>query len=191
MVTSVVIVGVGGQGVLLASQITASAAINAGYKVKTNEVHGMAQRGGSVIAQIRYGKVVLSPLVPSGGAAVLASLERIEALRYKDLLAPGGRVIVSDQQIVPTTVSTGQAKYPSDAEERLKRVYPNLLYLNAETIAAGLGNPKAANVIVVGAVSMALDLPLEAWHEALASSVKGPRLDLNLKAFDKGRELAQ
>ncbi len=187
MTTSVVIVGVGGQGVLLASEITANAAIAAGHQVKTNEVHGMAQRGGSVIAQIRYGEEVLSPLVPEGEAVVLASLERIEALRYSRLLAPGGLVVVSDQQIVPTTASSGQAVYPTDAEERLKRVYPKLLYLKAEEIATRLGNPRAANVVVVGAMSRALELPLEAWREAVASAVKKEHLDLNLKAFDEGR----
>ena len=113
-------VGVGGQGILLATQITARAAIANGHDVKTNEVHGMAQRGGSVVAQIRFGEQVFSPLVPEGSAQVLASLERIEALRFAGYLSPDGLAVVSTQAIVPVTVSSGQAAYPADAEARLR-----------------------------------------------------------------------
>ena len=107
--TSVVLVGVGGQGILLASAVIAQAALSVGYDVKTYEIHGMAQRGGSVVAQVRYGKKVNSPLIPKGEASVLASLERTEALRYTDYLAPNGLAVVSDQIIVPVTVSSGAA----------------------------------------------------------------------------------
>ncbi|MBQ7813077.1 MAG: 2-oxoacid:acceptor oxidoreductase family protein, partial [Thermoguttaceae bacterium] len=115
--TSVVLVGVGGQGILLASAIVAQAALDSGYDVKTNEIHGMAQRGGSVVAQIRYGEKIYSPLIPKGTATVLASLERVESLRYVDYLAPNGLAVVSDQIIVPTTVSSGAASYPTLDEE--------------------------------------------------------------------------
>jgi indolepyruvate ferredoxin oxidoreductase beta subunit len=174
---------------LLASEITARAAILAGFQVKTNEVHGMAQRGGSVIAQIRYGREVHSPLVAHGTARVLGSLERIEALRYHQYLAPGGLAVVSAQMIVPTTVSTGQAAYPGDAEARLRRVFPRLVYLDAVAEAASLGNPRAANGVVVGALSSELDLPLGAWEEALGLAVKPEQRELNLQAFHRGREL--
>ena len=187
--TSVVLAGVGGQGVLLASEITARAAILAGHRVKTNEVHGMAQRGGSVIAQVRYGAEVHSPLVEQGTARVLGSLERIEALRYRPYLAPDGLAVVSSQMIVPTTVSTGQAVYPGDAAERLKRVFPRLVYVDAVAEARSLGDPRAANLVVLGAMSTALDLPLENWEAAIRESVKTRHAELNLRAFRRGREL--
>jgi len=187
--TSVVLVGVGGQGILLASEIVAQAAVVAGFQVKTNEVHGMAQRGGSVIAQIRYGQEVYSPLVSEGTAAVLGSLERIEALRYRNLLAPEGLAVVSDQQIVPVTVSSGQAAYPADAEQRLRRVFPNLRYLKAMDEAIRLGNARAVNVVVLGAVSTALELAEECWREAIGRCVKSSLVDINLKAFAAGRSM--
>lgn len=189
-VTSVVLVGVGGQGVLLASEIVARAAIAAGFRVKTNEVHGMAQRGGSVIAQIRFGAEVHSPLVALGTARVLGSLERIEALRQHRYLAPGGLAVVSSQAIVPTTVSSGQASYPADGEERLRRIFPRLLYLDAVAEARALGNPRAANGVVLGALSTELDLPPAAWEEGLSQAVKSDLLELNLRAFHRGADLA-
>ncbi|MDW7710071.1 MAG: indolepyruvate oxidoreductase subunit beta [Deferrisomatales bacterium] len=188
-ITGVVLVGVGGQGVLLASEITARAAIVAGFEVKTNEVHGMAQRGGSVIAQVRYGPRVWSPLVEQGTARVLGSLERIEALRYHQLLAPEGLAVVSSQMIVPTTVSSGQAVYPADAEERLARVFPSLVYVDALAEARALGDARAANIVVLGAMSTALDLPVAAWEQALGESVRAEHLERNLRAFHRGREL--
>lgn len=189
-VTSAVLVGVGGQGVLLASEILARAAIASGLVVKTNEVHGMAQRGGSVIAQIRFGAEVHSPLVAQGDARVLASLEQIEALRHHRYLAPGGLAVVSSQAIVPTTVSSGQARYPDDVEERLRRVFPRLIYLDAVAEARALGEPRAANGVVLGALSTELDLPLDAWEEGIAQAVRPAHRDLNLAAFRRGRQLA-
>lgn len=188
--TSVVLVGVGGQGILLASEVTARAAMLAGHQVKTNEVHGMAQRGGSVVAQVRYGAEVFSPLVASGTAAVLGSLERIEALRFAHYLKPGGLAVVSSQMIVPVTVSTGQAQYPDNAHERLSQAFPRLTYLDAAQMALDLGNIRAANIVIVGALSQGLDLPPEAWHEALAACVPAKHLDVNLRAFEAGRQAA-
>jgi indolepyruvate ferredoxin oxidoreductase, beta subunit len=188
--TSVVLVGVGGQGILLASEIVARTAMNAGHDVKTNEVHGMAQRGGSVIAQIRYGEEVHSPLVAAGTARVLGALERIEALRYAQYLAADGLAVVSDQTVIPVTVSMGAATYPDDAEARLRSTFPRLIYLEAAGRAVELGNLRAANVVVLGALSTGLDLPVDAWREAVASCVPPKHRELNLKAFDVGRELA-
>ncbi len=189
--TSVVLVGVGGQGILLASAVVAQAALSVGYDVKTYEIHGMAQRGGSVVAQVRYGKKVDSPLVPKGEATVLASLERTEALRYTDYLAPNGLAVVSDQVIVPVTVSSGAAKYPEIDEEGLRKFFPNLVYVHAIDRAIELGNARAANVILLGALSTKLDeLSDEAWTNALQKCVKPKFIDLNLKAFALGRELA-
>jgi indolepyruvate ferredoxin oxidoreductase beta subunit len=185
-ITSVVLAGVGGQGILLASDIFAQAAMIAGHDVKTNEVHGMAQRGGSVIAQIRFGAKVYSPLVAEGTAQVLASLERIEALRHYRYLAPEGLAVVSSQKIVPVTVSSGEAIYPADIEDRLRRTFPNLIYLGAVEIAASLGNAQMANTVLLGAVAKALSLPQEAWLEAVRRCVKPKYAELNIEAFTAG-----
>ena len=186
--TSVVLAGVGGQGILLASEILAKAAMNAGFDVKTNEVHGMAQRGGSVIAQVRYGKEVHSPLVTEGTATVVGALEQIEAIRFAQYLAPGGLAVVSTKAIVPVTVSSGQATYPKDVADRLKNVFPKHLFIDADALAKKAGTIKAANVVILGAMSNALSLPLEAWHKAIEQSVKPQHVELNKRAFAAGRE---
>ena len=188
--TSIVMVGVGGQGILLATQIAARAALIRGFDVKTNEVHGMAQRGGSVVAQIRFGEKVFSPLVPEGTANVLASLERIEALRFAGFLAPDGIAVVSSQAIIPVTVSSGQASYPSDAEERLRKTFRRLAYIDAVGAAERLCDTRVANVILLGAMSASLDLPVECWQEAIAQCVKPKFKDMNISAFEEGKRLA-
>ncbi|MGB7544375.1 MAG: indolepyruvate oxidoreductase subunit beta [Methanothrix sp.] len=185
----IVLVGVGGQGILLASEILAQAAMLEGYEVKTNEVHGMAQRGGSVVAQVRYGPVVYSPLVARGSAQVLGALEQIEALRFADFLRPEGLAVVNAQAIVPVSVSSGAARYPADVESRLQAAFPRLAYIRAAEAAAALGNVQATNIVVLGAVSKGLDLPEKAWLEAIAASVKEKFLELNKKAFEKGRSM--
>ncbi len=190
-VTSVVLVGVGGQGILLGSEIIAEAALLSGYEVKTNEVHGMAQRGGSVIAQIRFGSEVFGPLVPEGTAQILASLEKIEALRFYRYLAPNGVTVVSTQEIVPVTVSAGKAAYPQDAEKRLEHIFPRLLCVDALAMANRLDSPRSANVVILGAVSNFLKLENDIWEEALRRRVKPQFLEVNLQAFKQGRELAQ
>ena len=186
---SIVLVGVGGQGILLASEILARAAMLEGHEVKTNEVHGMAQRGGSVVAQVRYGPVVHSPLVARGMAQVLGALEQIEALRFAEFLRPDGLAVVNAQAIVPVSVSSGSARYPVDVESRLKAAFPRLAYIQASEEAAALGSMQATNIVVLGAMSKGLDLPEKAWQEAIAASVKEKFLDLNLKAFEKGRSM--
>jgi indolepyruvate ferredoxin oxidoreductase beta subunit len=189
-VTGIVLVGVGGQGILLATQVAARAALIAGNDVKTNEVHGMAQRGGSVVAQIRFGRKVYSPLVPIGSAQVLLSLERIEALRFAELLSPDGLAVVSTQAIIPVTVSSGQAAYPADAEERLRSRFPRLVYMDAAAVGEKLCDARVANVVLLGALSTALSLPLESWTEAISQCVKPRFVEINVKAFQEGRALA-
>ncbi len=171
----------------MASEIVAQAAVVAGFDVKTNEVHGMAQRGGSVIAQIRYGNKVHSPLVPKRTARVLGSLERIEGLRNIDYLAEDGLAVVSSQKIVPVTASSGGTPYPDIDEEFLSHYFPKLVYLDAVGAAMELGNVKAANTILLGAMSTRLDLPETAWVEAIRRSVKEKFVDLNIEAFRRGR----
>ena len=187
--TSVVFVGVGGQGILLASTVTAKAAMLAGFEVKTNEVHGMAQRGGSVIAHVRYGAEVFSPTVPEGTADALGSLEEIEALRYAHYIAPDGLAVVNAASVVPVTVSSGAATYPEDVADRLRRAFKRLVYFDAGERAVELGNIRAANIVLLGALSRGLDLPQEAWKTAIASSVKEKQRDLNLRAFEIGRNV--
>ena len=189
-VTSVVLVGVGGQGILLASNIVAHAAIQAGFDVKTNEVHGMAQRGGSVIAQVRYGRTVHSPLVAERTARVLGALEKVEAIRFAHYLAPDGLAVVSSQEVIPVTVSTGESTYPSDAADRLVRLFPRLIYVEAIERARELGDIRAANTLLLGALSTGLDLPLEAWNAALEICVRERHRRLNQEAFTLGRSLA-
>ncbi|NLC70302.1 MAG: indolepyruvate oxidoreductase subunit beta [Desulfuromonadaceae bacterium] len=189
-VVSVVLAGVGGQGILLASEIIAEAALLSGLQVKTNEVHGMAQRGGSVVAQIRFGREVFSPLVPEGTAQVLAALEKVEALRYHRHLAPDGMAIVSTQEIIPVSVSSGQAVYPADADERLKKLFPRLLLVDALKIATELGSPRSTNVIIVGALSHCLSLDSGIWNEALRRRIKPALVEVNQRAFAAGRSLA-
>jgi len=186
---NLVLAGVGGQGILLASEIIARAAMAAGFAVKTNEVHGMAQRGGSVLAQIRYGQEVHSPLVERGTAQVLGALERIESLRHADYLAARGLAVVSSQQVVPVSVSSGQARYPEDAEGRIRAAFPRLIYLDAMGIAAEIGSVRASNLVILGALSTGLTLPAEAWQEGIRQSVKAQFLEINLKAFQAGAAL--
>jgi indolepyruvate ferredoxin oxidoreductase, beta subunit len=183
---NIVLAGVGGQGILLASEIIARAAMAAGHQVKTNEVHGMAQRGGSVLAQIRYGVEVHSPLVELGTAQVLGCLERIESLRCADYLAPEGLAVVSDQMVVPITVSSGKAVYPEDAEARIRAAFPRLIYFDAVAKATELGNIRCSNLVILGALSTGLDLPASAWEQGIRQAVKPRFVELNLKAFHAG-----
>ncbi len=190
IVKSVILTGVGGQGILLASNILARTALLAGHDVKTNEVHGMAQRGGSVVAEIRYGEKVHSPLLAPLDACVLASLEQMEALRYAHFLQSGGLAVVSKLRLIPTTVSSGAGTYPADIELRLRRSFKNLKYIDAAAAAEALGNAKTNNLVVLGAVSTALEFPEGLWKEAIAQCVKPQFVDINRRAFDRGRELA-
>jgi indolepyruvate ferredoxin oxidoreductase beta subunit len=189
--TNVILAGVGGQGILLASEIMARAAMTAGFDVKTNEVHGMAQRGGSVIAQIRYGPKVNSPLVATSSAQVLGALEKIEALRYAEVLAPTGLAVVSTQVVVPLTVSTGQDQYPADAESRLRQTFPRLLLLDAVQLASELGNVRSSNLVIMGALSTGLHLPEAAWQTAIRNAVKPKFVEVNLQAFAAGVAFAR
>jgi indolepyruvate ferredoxin oxidoreductase beta subunit len=190
IVKSVILTGVGGQGILLASNILARAALLSGHDVKTNEVHGMAQRGGSVVAEIRYGEKVHSPLISPLGACALASLEQMEALRYAHFLAPAGLAVVSRLRLIPTTVSSGMGRYPGDIAERLMKSFKNLKYIDAAGAAEKAGNPRTNNLVVLGALSTGLDFSGETWEKAIGECVRPKFVDINLTAFNLGRELA-
>ncbi|MDD5564606.1 MAG: indolepyruvate oxidoreductase subunit beta [Thermoanaerobaculaceae bacterium] len=187
---SFVLVGVGGQGTLLASNILAEVGLAAGFDVKKSEVHGMAQRGGSVASHVRWdSERVFSPLVGLGEADVLLSFEKMEALRFAHLLRRGGTAVVNDMAIVPVTVSSGSSAYPGD--EHLARVFAaldaRLVMVPGEALAQDAGNVKAANVVLLGAVSCLLPLPEEAWWACIAQRVPKKFLDLNHAAFALGR----
>ncbi len=187
---SFVLVGVGGQGTLLASNILAEVGLAAGFDVKKSEVHGMAQRGGSVASHVRWdSEKVFSPLVGLGEADVLLSFEKMEALRFAHLLRRGGTAVVNDMAIVPVTVSSGTSVYPGD--EHLARVFgaldARLVVVPGETLAQDAGNVKAANVVLLGAVSRLLPLPEEAWWACIAQRVPKKFLELNHAAFALGR----
>jgi indolepyruvate ferredoxin oxidoreductase beta subunit len=185
-----VLVGVGGQGTLLASNILAEVGLAAGFDVKKSEVHGMAQRGGSVASHVRWHpEKVLSPLVGLGEADILLSFEKVEALRFAEFLRHGGTAVVNDMAIVPVTVSSGTAVYPGD--EHLVKVFAaldaELVTIPGEHLAQEAGNVKAANVVLLGAVSTLLPLPEETWWECLAQRVPKKFLEVNRQAFASGR----
>lgn len=188
MVTNIILVGVGGQGSVLAGQIIARAAVLAGFSVATSEVHGMAQRGGSVFSTVRYGKDVLSPAVPEGAADVLLAFEKLEALRYLNHLKAGGLALVNDQRIVPSVESLKLAPYPDDKtiEETLRRRAREALIVPALEIAQKLGNTALTNTVMLGALSPFLDIPKGMWRQAVTELVPPKTLELNLLAFEEG-----
>lgn len=189
-VYNVLIVGVGGQGIILASDVLGRVAARHGYDVKKNEIHGMAQRGGSVSSHVRFGKFVSSPIIKMGEADVLLSFEQIETLRYFPFLSQTGKVIVNDQKILPPAVFTGKQDYPEDIIGKVKAKVPDALVVKADEVAATIGNPKVANVIFLGMLSTYLDIPAQTYEEVLKESLKPKLVDINLKAFREGRSLA-
>ena len=188
MTKNILLCGVGGQGVLLAAKLMAFAAFHAGFRVFTNEIHGMAQRGGSVTASVRFGDgEVLAPLFAAGEADLLFAVEHAEALRNARSLKPGGAAVIARQSVIPTTVTTGAAVYPADMEERIRRVFPRVIYAPCGEEAARLGNPKLANTILLGAAASFLpELPRTAWDRAMEALIRPDLIDLNRKAFEKG-----
>ncbi|MDH7602489.1 MAG: indolepyruvate oxidoreductase subunit beta [Armatimonadota bacterium] len=186
-IVNISLVGVGGQGILLASDILCRVALLAGKDVKKSEVHGMAQRGGSVMSQVRIGEKVYSPLIATGKTHILVSFEKLEALRYAHLLTPDGTALVNDQEIKPITVSSGQADWPNDLNERLREATRNLKLIPALDIAQQLGDARVVNLVMLGALSLQMDHDETLWREAITSLVKPRFLELNLKAFEAGR----
>ncbi len=188
---SVVIVGVGGQGSLLASRILGRLAIAGGMDVKVSEVHGMSQRGGSVITHVRMDKEpVHSPLVEQGGADAVLALERLEALRALPYLKQGGLMVVSGQEILPLPVITGAAEYPRDIHQRLAQ-RAKVVELDALAAAEQIGVPRAANVVLMGALSHALSFSVKDWEDAIRACVPKRFTDANLAAFEAGRALSE
>ena len=182
---NVMIVGVGGQGTLLASRILGNAVINQGYDVKVSEVHGMSQRGGSVVTYVKYGDKVYSPIIDKGEADIILAFELLEAYRALPYLKKGGIMIINDRQISPMPVITGAMAYPSDIKEKLAEK-ANIITLDALELAIQAGNFKAVNVVLMGVMAKNTDIPYDAWVETIKSTVPPKFLDINLKAFEIG-----
>ena len=188
-VFNVSLVGVGGQGILLTSDILALAAMHAGLDVKKSEIHGMSQRGGSVISQVRFGTRVFSPIVPDGASDILVSFERTEALRFAHLARPGAKILVNDMERIPVTVSSGLQPPARDLPQRLA-AYPGLMLVDANPLAIQAGNLRAANVVVMGALSKLVPFDEEHWQAAMRERIPANLLDVNLRAFGLGRAAA-
>ncbi|MCP4231400.1 MAG: indolepyruvate oxidoreductase subunit beta [bacterium] len=187
-VTNVLIVGVGGQGVLLASKLISVAALSMDMDVKQSEVHGMSQRGGSVSSHVRFGDKVHSALIEDGTVDVLLSFELLESLRYAHMLKKDGTIVVNDQRIDPVPVAIGDAEYPADIEGKLKKYVGKVVKLDGLKLAQEAGFAGAVNVVLLGALSKISDaIPEEVWLETIKSTVKEKFVDINLKAFELGR----
>jgi indolepyruvate ferredoxin oxidoreductase beta subunit len=187
-VKSILFIGVGGQGTILASKILSEGLLRYEYDVKMSEVHGMAQRGGSVTTQVRFGEKVYSPLIEKGKADAIVAFEKSEALRALPYLKEGGHLIVNDYEIHPVPVLIGQEKYPEAVNEVLKSTVENTVIVKAAEIAKELGNIKAQNVVLLGALLKALDIKEVNWEEVVASLVPSKAVELNKKALAAGME---
>lgn len=185
---NIMIVGVGGQGTLLTSRILGGLAIEAGYDVKLSEVHGMAQRGGSVVTFVRYGENVYEPIVEEGQADVIIAFEKLEALRYAHFLKKDGALIVNDWRIDPMPVVIGAAEYPQDIIEKLKEKY-NVYAVNATEEAKKLGNSRVFNLIVLGAAAKHMDFTQEQWHQVIRNTVPPKTVEMNINAFNAGYQM--
>jgi len=185
-----VLVGVGGQGTILASDVLAELGLKLGYDVKKAEVHGMSQRGGSVVSHLRWGQQVFAPVIGRGEADYLLAFEKLEAARFVEWLRPGGTVVVNDYSIEPATVNAGSAVYPQDGilQTALANVTPHAVWVKGAEIAVALGNPKVANVALLGALSALLEPDLQIWDEVLRLRIPAKYLELNRKAFRAGRD---
>jgi len=184
-----VLVGVGGQGTILASDVLAELGLRLGYDVKKAEVHGMSQRGGSVTSHLRWGPRVFSPIIPPGEADILVAFEKLEAARFIQLLKPDGLALVNDYAIEPLSVQTSGVPYPEDDDlrVRLSSVTEKSYWVKGFEIGETLGNPRSANVVLLGALSALLHFDVSAWNTVLEMRVPAKHLDLNLRAFAAGR----
>ena len=184
---NIMIVGVGGQGTLLTSRILGGITVAAGYDVKLSEVHGMAQRGGSVVTFVRYGEKVAEPIVEEGCADVLIAFEKLEAMRYAHFLKKDGAIVVNDHRIDPITVVTGVAQYPENIIENLEKEY-NVYKVNAMEEALKLGNSRVFNIIVLGVAAKHMDFSKEDWLNVIEKTVPAKTVEINKKAFLLGYE---
>lgn len=188
MTKSILLVGVGGQGTILASKLLTTGLMEAGYDVKMSEIHGMSQRGGSVSSQVRYGESVYSPVIEIGGADILVSFEKMEALRWLEYLKPEGKIIYNNYRMDSMPILTGKAEYKEkEIEAELKRLDATML--NAADKAVELGNAKVMNIILLGALVKSMNLQDIDWEKIISNNVKEKFIDINIKAFKEGMEL--
>ena len=180
------IVGVGGQGTLLASRVLGSAMLRQGYDVKVSEIHGMSQRGGSVATYVRYGDCVHSPVIQNGEADIILAFEELEAARALPCLKTGGMLVVNTQEIDPMPVVTGAAEYPQELVDKIQAKGVRILALDALTLAKQAGSPKAVNVVLIGAMAKYLDLAPEVWLDTIRATVPAKFVELNERAFQMG-----
>ena len=183
---NVMIVGVGGQGSLLASKLLGRLLLTKGYDIKVSEVHGMSQRGGSVVTYVRFGDKVYSPVIDQGQADFIVSFELLEAARWTSFLKPGGKLITNTQQINPMPVIIGAAQYPENLVEKMKDAGIDLDAIDALSLAEQAGSPKAVNLVLMGKLSKYFDIPEEEWIRAIEESVPAKFLDMNKRAFTLG-----
>lgn len=188
-VTNILLVGVGGQGILLASEILAEAFMLAGFDVKKSEIHGMSQRGGSVVSHVRFGNQVFSPVVPEGEGDILFGFELLETCRYLPLLKQGASVVANDYKIAPPSVLLGQAPYPDSLPEKIKARFQDFQLVDGQGLGMKAGDVRAANTVMLGAVSKRLQIDDAVWQKAIEKMVPKRAIDINIKAFAMGREL--
>ena len=188
MTKNIMIVGVGGQGSLLASKLLGHLLLKEGYDVKVSEVHGMSQRGGSVVTYVRFGEKVYSPIIDKGQADFIVSFEKLEAARYLEYLKPEGRIVVNTQEIDPMPVITGAASYPENLIGKLEEKGIAVDAMDCLALAEEAGSPKAVNIVLMGRLSKYFDnIPLEKWQAAIEECVPPKFLELNQRAFLLGR----
>ncbi|MBQ2786298.1 MAG: indolepyruvate oxidoreductase subunit beta [Oscillospiraceae bacterium] len=185
---NVMIVGVGGQGSLLASKLLGRLLLNKGYDIKVSEVHGMSQRGGSVVTYVRFGDKVYSPVIDKGQADFIVSFELLEAARWTEYLKPGGKIITNTQKINPMPVIIGAAEYPDGLEEKMKAAGIDLDAIDALSLAEQAGSSKAVNLVLMGRLSKYFDIPEEEWLQAIEASVPPKFLEMNKIAFKLGTQ---
>lgn len=185
--TNILLAGVGGQGILLASEVMSEVCLMAGLDVKKNEIHGMSQRGGSVVSHVRYGEKVYSSIIPEGEVDILFSFELLETCRYLPLLRKDGRVVVNNWKIAPPSVALGKEAYPDQLIESIQQQFPSTTVVEGLTLALETGNAKTVNAVLLGALSNILHFDHEMWLTALKRMVPEKLLDINLKAFSLGR----
>ncbi len=188
---NIMIVGVGGQGSLLASKTLGYILLNEGYDVKVSEVHGMSQRGGSVVTYVRYGDKVYSPVIDEGEADIIVSFELMEAARWMKCLKSGGQIVTNTQQIDPMPVVLGAAEYPDNLVEKMREKGAKVDALDCLKLAGEAGNIKAVNVVLLGRLSHYFDFSEEAWIKALEANVPEKLLEINKKAFELGKNAAE
>lgn len=186
---SIMIVGVGGQGSLLASRIIGNVLLSQGYDVKVSEVHGMSQRGGSVVTYVKYGDKVFSPVIEKGEADIIVSFELLEAARWLSYHKKGGHLITSTQTLDPMPVITGNAQYPTDITEKIKALGINIIAADALSLAEQAGSAKASNVVLMGLIASKMSFDEDVWKKAIKECVPEKFLELNLKAFYLGKNI--